>query len=77
MVRAFKHEVQSVIFKRKYWTKAEARDWLKKHRFISNYKPVDVTTNYLRYRQQSPLNFSKFRLKNLSNNIKLVLGFNE
>ena len=45
--------VQSVLFKRVDYDLFKAMDWLKNHHF--QIKKVDITKNYLRFRQYDPL----------------------
>lgn len=37
-------------------------------------KKVDVTTNYFRFRQKPPSAYKNYRMKNLENGVKLVVG---
>jgi len=66
-------QVQSIVFQKAEWTIKNAKKWLKEH----NYKvsKVDKTPSTLRFRQEDPKLYSEFRVKNLPNNIMLVLGF--
>lgn len=45
--------IQSVLFDRRYFNERTARTWLIRHKFIVS--KVDITPNYLRYRQIVPL----------------------
>lgn len=45
-------EVQSIHFARDRWSLVEARRWLREHRFRTT--RVDMTENYLRFRQKDP-----------------------
>jgi O-methyltransferase involved in polyketide biosynthesis len=66
-------DVQSVIFNKSGFTKSEAEDWLKSHKFsTATSRETDST---LRFRQQSPSKFDDFRIKKVTNNISFVLGF--
>ena len=69
-------EVQSVIFDKKNWSQKQAEQWLVKHGFRKRFKNkgVDITTNFLRYRQQVPSKYKSYRMKPINNNIQLVLG---
>ena len=66
-------KVQSVTFNRKMWTPYAARRWLAKEGFM-RIKPVDITTNYYRYRLRHPSQFKRFRSKKFKNGIVLVFG---
>ena len=66
--------IQSVIFDIKIFTPLGARNWLKKHK-LKSIKSVDKTLNYLRYRIRPPAEYKQFRIKNIGNGVKFVLGF--
>lgn len=44
-----KNKIQSIIFKKKYWSDERAEKWLKKNKFVP-IKKVHLTDNYLRFR---------------------------
>ena len=67
-------EVQSVLFLRSLYTIASARKWLKKNGYIYN-KKVDISTNYFRFRQKSPVDKKKYRILKIKTGIKIVLMF--
>ena len=69
-------KVQSVIFRRDKFNQTTAKQWLKKHNYMTQYygKPVDITANYLRYRQDNPDKFKIYVNKQISDGIILVLG---
>ena len=46
------YKVQSVLFNKDKYTPAEAIVWLKDHKF--KVKKIDITDNYLRFRQYTP-----------------------
>lgn len=64
--------VQSLIFPRDKWTKAEARTWLKSHGYKS--RSVDETSQSWRFRQEDPDQFDVLRTKSFGDNIKAVVG---
>lgn len=70
-------EIQSILFKRsKGWTPEKAEEWLQKHNKIIG--KVDVTQNYLRYRQKPPSKkiYQTFRTSSLdkTKGISVVYG---
>lgn len=67
--------IQAVLFDKNKWTTVEARNYLKKHRYVP-IKYVHKTNDYLRYRLQDPDLFKSFITKDLGNGIKLVIGIN-
>jgi hypothetical protein len=52
-------KVQSVIFDKEFWTEAEARKWLTDNDFKSG--KIDDTEGSLRFRQEDPEGFERFR----------------
>ena len=66
-------EIQSVLFKKRYWTKPEAEKWLRKHDF-GVYK-VDETDKLYRYRQTDPSQYKQFRTIKMRPSILAVVGF--
>lgn len=67
--------VQSVLFDRDVFSKADATKWLNKNGFISI--KVDKTKNYYRFRQVSPIEGNDYRIKKVTPGIKFVLGFTQ
>lgn len=69
-------DIQSVIFKKKFWTLPESIKWLKDHNMKTN---LDEKTQTYRFRQTEPEQYTKFRIiKEHSENGKLiefVIGF--
>ena len=69
-------EVQSVIIPKNKYTEKQANNWIIKNGYttrgksIKNYK----TTNFYRFRQIPPSKFKDYRMRNLSNGIRLVIG---
>lgn len=70
-------KVQSIIFDKSKWSKAEAVAWLNEHEFHSD--KIDETENTYRFRQEDPSHFEKFATmsKNLPAGIQYVLGFDD
>ena len=65
--------IQSVLFDKRKFTLNTATKWIGKKR-MRNLK-VDITSNYLRFRQQDPKRFHFMRIKKLGNSgIKFVVG---
>ena len=71
-------EIQSVLFRKDYFTQKEAEDWLHRH----NKKPMDfeVTSNFYRYSLQDPKRYDKIRTRVVNKNgqyygINLLIGF--
>jgi hypothetical protein len=70
--------IQSIIIDKNIYTLSQANNWIKKHNYKLTFygKPVDITTNFYRYRQQSPKKYENYKIKEISKGIKLVLGYN-
>ena len=70
-------EVQSVLFDKSKFNQKTAETWLKKNDFKKTFhgKKVDITKNKLRYRQQAPSKFNKYRIKKLNQGVEFVMGF--
>lgn len=66
-------EIQSIIFKKQYWTPNRAKQWLIFNGFKA--EKIDETEKYYRFRQQSPDKFEDFRMINLKPSVKAVIGF--
>jgi recombinational DNA repair protein RecR len=69
--------IQSIIFNVKYWTIQKAIKWLQDE----NRKAIklDITENYLRFRQISPTTlkkkgFTHYITKDLNNGIELIIA---
>ena len=50
-----RHQVQSILLKRSYFTLPEAKSWIEKHGYT--HRKVDVTPGYFRFRQRDPGTF--------------------
>jgi len=66
-------EVQSVIFNKNKFTLKSATKWIMNHGYTIG--RVDITKNYFRFRQFNPHKNKKYRIKTLTDDIKLVLEF--
>ena len=66
-------EVQSLLFAKEYYTKKEAKKWLKLHGYKTD---LDENTHTLRYRQKEPSNFEKksFRTIYFTKGLQAVIG---
>ena len=68
------NNIQSVRFRRQYWTPARASKWLKKHKF-SNVVHHDTTAHDLRYKQFNNLKTKRYRIKRISPTIQFILEY--
>lgn len=64
-------KIQSILFPRYKFTINSAKQWIKKNNYKN--KKIDITNNYIRFRQITPKKNDKFRIKKLSNDVKLIL----
>lgn len=69
--------VQSVLFDRKYWDIQTASEWLREHDLKSHFdgKKVDVTNNYFRFRQHTPMKKLRYRTIKTKDHISFIVGF--
>ncbi len=67
--------IQSVIYDKQYFTKAEAIKHLKAHKNLK-FNKIDETKRYYRFRQKDP-EYSKFRYRtvNTENGVKFIVGY--
>ena len=66
--------IQSVLISRKYFTLEQAYNWIYKHNF-KHYK-VDITDNFYRFRQYTPLPYKHFfTTKSKTNGIEYIIQF--
>ena len=72
-----KLSLQTVIIPKTFGMK-EAQKWIKDHNYKVKFygKDPDVTTNFIRFRQDAPSNFisKSYKTVKLSNGILLVYG---
>lgn len=64
--------IQSILFKKEIFNKKSAIKWLKDHNYKSS--SIDITDNYLRFRQKQPKRFNTFKTINLDNGIKAIVA---
>ena len=71
-------KTQSVLLDKDYFTKNQAKAWIRKHDFKLTFygKEVEETENFYRFRQMAPGRFKKNRYvaKEIADGVKLVLG---
>ena len=67
-------KVQSIIFQKDKWNVKTAKKWLKEHQYQG--LTPDIKPSTIRFRQIEPTEFKDFKIKNITNGILLVLGFN-
>lgn len=65
--------VQSVIIDKRFYSFQQAVNYITQHGY--KLKKVDETKNFYRFRQFSPKKFDKYYVKDLKNNVKLVIGY--
>lgn len=68
------NNVQSVLFDKRFWDEKRARAWLKEHNFKFKNK-IDITDNFLRFRQFSPKKFKNYFTRKIYNHIELIIGY--
>ncbi len=66
-------EVQTIIFKKRYWTPERAKTWLIKHKYKAT--KIDVEKNTYRFRQKNPQKYKRFTSKKIKPSIVMVFGF--
>jgi hypothetical protein len=70
--------VQSVVIPKKNFTLAKAKQWIKDNKYKVSFfgKGVDKTVNTYRFRQVAPsvIKPKTYRMKNIKDGIKLVVG---
>ena len=67
-------EIQSVVFKRKFWTIVRARKWMKRRGLKSTMK-VDRNKTQYRFRQLPPKRFKRFITKKIQPTVSFIIGF--
>lgn len=65
--------VQSVIIDKRFYSLQQAVNYIVQHGY--KLEKVDETKNFYRFRQFSPKKYDKYFVKDLKNNIKLVIGY--
>jgi len=71
-------KVQSVLLNKDKFTIRQAIDWIIEHNYV--FKKIDVTDNYYRFRQISPVTLKKEKYvnyinKQISDGIMLVIAY--
>lgn len=68
-------KLQTILIPRRNFTLRAAKAWIRKHGFRLTFfgKPVDITTNYYRFRQSDPVQHAKYFTKVLPNGIELIM----
>jgi hypothetical protein len=64
-------KVQSILFRKNYYTKKNAINWLKKHGY--KYSKIDETDNFYRARQFPPRKYKKFKTLTPTPGIRLII----
>jgi hypothetical protein len=68
--------IQSIIIDRHRYTLKEATEWIRSHGYVVNKKPANFKTkNYYRFRQLPPNPNKRYRMKEISPGILLVLAY--
>ena len=65
---------QSVIFSKDLYDTTRARRWLRKNKIIPC-KRVHETTRFLRYRIKEPDYKYEYRIKRISEGVKMIFGY--
>jgi hypothetical protein len=69
-------EIQSIIFKKDFFSKSDALQWLKTHNFKTTFrnKMIDEKRDTYRARQHDPSRYKSFVTKKINQDISIVLG---
>ena len=69
-------EVQSIIFKKQFFTKQQAIKWLQDHKFKKSFrgKLIEETYESFRMRQKDPSRYKSFKTKIINEGISFVFG---
>jgi hypothetical protein len=65
--------VQSVLINKHKYTPKQAIKWLKENGF--KFYKIDETENFYRFRQVNPVGFKYYRIKKITDDIELVIGY--
>ncbi len=68
--------LQSIIISKSKFTREQADEWIKKHKFklkFGNKDGPDITLHTFRYRQAMPKKNARYYVKRISNGIEFVL----
>ena len=68
--------IQTILIPKNKFSLKEAEKWIVKNKYKKSFygKKVDITENYFRFRQESPLKFKNYYAKRLKNGIIIVSG---
>ena len=66
--------LQAVLFSKDLYDTTRARRWLRKNKIIPC-KRVHETTRFLRYRIKEPDYKYEYRIKRISDGIKMIFGY--
>ena len=65
--------IQSIIFSKKLLTVPTAKLWLRHYNYKSN--KIDITNNYIRFRQFEPNNNNMHRTINITDGVTAIIEF--
>ncbi len=68
-------QVQTVLFPKNEWTITEAKTWLTEHHY--RHLKVDITEDFLRFRQMTPMKGGRYATVTLPNGVELVLYYHK
>lgn len=66
-------KIQSVLLKRKYFSRKLVYDWIKQYKFKS-YK-IDTTKTFFRFRQFDPSPYEQYRILKINEMVEFVFDF--
>ncbi len=61
-------EVQSILFDKSKWNKAQAKQWTKEHGFKVSDMDIPETGDYIHFRQEDPDDYKRFRVSDEGTN---------
>lgn len=66
-------KIQSIWFKRRYWTVDEARDWVVDHGFRRDL--TNSSKNFIKFKQEDPKDFNSFATIKFKRSVYAIVGF--
>ena len=66
-------KVQTILVPRHDFTLQEAYDWIEDHHF--GHRKVDITEDYFRFRQMTPMQGGRYVTKTLPNGVEIVIHY--
>lgn len=66
--------IQSILFKKFFFNKKKAENWIKKHHFVP-IKELHETEKYLRYRLHNPNKKHHYVTKKITDGIVFIIGY--